>query len=314
MLPAHNTRVLLFLKGMAMGVADSIPGVSGGTIAFISGIYDELLASIRAISPATLRILLTHGPGKAWEAINGNFLLVLGSGILMALLLSANVVVWLLQQHYSYLMCFFNGLIIASVLFMAARLPKRNKAFWSLLVLGCAASIGISLLPQMPGMDNLYYYFFCGALAICAMILPGVSGAFILLILGAYEPVLRALTTLQWPVVLVFVTGCACGLLGFSRFLYWLLHSRRTATLAFLLGVLLGSLNSLWPWRKVITVEQEERGWVYATNLPPSLHDVITANPLSAPLLVLLLASGFLLVMGLELLGGKSGSKSNSSA
>ena len=129
MSPVGKNRVLLFLKGMAMGVADSIPGVSGGTIAFISGIYDELLASIRAISPATLRLLLTHGPGKAWEAINGKFLLVLGSGILVALLLSANVVVWLLQQHYSYLMSFFNGLIIASVLFMAAPLPKGNPAF-----------------------------------------------------------------------------------------------------------------------------------------------------------------------------------------
>lgn len=314
--PAARQQLLLFLKGMAMGAADSIPGVSGGTIAFIANIYDELLASIRAVNLHSAKLLWQQGPGAAWSAINGNFLLVLGVGIVGALAASANIVVWLLEQHYSYLMCFFNGLILASLPFVAARMSCFKPWYLLLFGLGIAMSVSLSLLPQLPGSAQLGYYFLCGALAICAMILPGISGAFILLLLGAYEPVLAALTSLDWPVILVFVSGCLVGLLSFSRLLYWLLQRARAATLAFLLGVLAGSLHALWPWRQVVPGVADNHN-VHALlryeNLAPMATDVHTGDALSWWGIVLLLLAGMLLVAALEWAGSKFKAKSSSS-
>ena len=308
-LPARAT-VLLFLKGMAMGAADSVPGVSGGTIAFIANIYDELLASIRAVNPATLRLLLSAGPRAAFEAVNGRFLLTLGLGLLTALLVSANLVLWLLTHAFSYLMCFFCGLILASVLYVGQQIPRWTPARVLLLLAGLLFSVSLALLPPLTGSDSLFFYFCSGALAICAMILPGISGAFILLLLGAYEPVLSALTSLQWSVIVVFAAGCASGLLGFSRLLYWLLQEYRAATLAGLLGILAGSLSSLWPWRREVV---DTVGQTRVEYLLPQSVDVVSGEPLSWVLALLLLAGGFLLVWGLERLGSKSGAKSNSS-
>jgi putative membrane protein len=302
--------LVLFLKGMAMGVADSVPGVSGGTIAFITNVYDELLASIHAINPGTLRLLSTQGPRAAFTAINGVFLLTLGLGILSALLLSANLVLWLLEHHYTYLMCFFSGLILASVWYLAQQVPRWDLRKALLLLLGLGFSVGIALLPRFHGVDSLPFYFFSGAIAICAMILPGISGAFILLLLGAYEPVLEALTGLDWPVVLVFAAGCLTGLLSFSRLLYWLLLRHRSATLAGLLGILAGSLYTLWPWRREVL---DLAGQGHAVYELPQAVDLLTGAPLSPWLAGALLLAGFFLVFGLELTGGKSGVKSSSS-
>jgi putative membrane protein len=309
-------RVLLFLKGMAMGAADSVPGVSGGTIAFIANIYDELLDSINAVNLRTLQILLGQGPGKAWKAINGNFLLTLGSGILLSLILFANVVLYLLAEHFPFLMSFFTGLIAASVWYVNQQIPEFTAGRMALFVAGIVFSVGLALLPPASGADNLLYYFFCGALAICAMILPGISGAFILLLLGAYEPVLTALTGMDWPVIVVFAAGCATGLLSFSRFLSWLLHAWRPQTLALLLGVLAGSLYSLWPWRELIPPTAVEA----AVNLGDAQYQNVgvlawsETNGRGAALLCLLLGmAGFTLVWGLETLGSKFGAKSTSS-
>lgn len=303
--------LLLFLKGMAMGAADSVPGVSGGTIAFIANVYDELLASIRSINPATLRLLFTQGPLAAFAAINGAFLLTLGLGILLALLLSANLVLWLLANQFSYLMCFFTGLILASVWYVGHQIPRWDLGKLVLVLLGLLFSIGIAVLPRFSGMDSLPFYFFSGAIAICAMILPGISGAFILLLLGAYEPVLQALITLDWPIVLVFSSGCLIGLLSFSHLLYWLLQQHRANTLAGLLGILAGSLYTLWPWRHEIT---DAEGVSRYVNGLPQAADVLTGRPLSLLLALALLLLGFLLVWGLEQVGAKSGAKSSSSA
>lgn len=313
--PAARQKLLLFLKGMAMGAADSIPGVSGGTIAFIANIYDELLASIRAVNLQSARMLWQQGVPAAWRAINGNFLLVLGLGILSALVVSANVVVWLLEHQYSYLMCFFNGLILASLPYVISRMPVFRTWYLLLFLAGGTASVALSLLPQLPGSPELGYYFVCGALAICAMILPGISGAFILLLLGAYEPVLSALTSLDWPVILVFASGCLLGLLSFSRVLYWLLHRARAATLATLAGVLAGSLYALWPWRRVLPAEQgsSEHALLHYQNLAPMAVDVHTGAVLSWWVMGLLLLGGIVLVAGLEWAGSKFKVKSSSS-
>lgn len=308
-------RVLLFLKGMAMGAADSVPGVSGGTIAFIANIYDELLAAIMAVNPATARLLFTRGFKAAWLAVNGEFLLVLGSGILLSLVLFANIVLYLLAEHYAALMSFFVGLIAASVWYVHRQIPAWTLPRTLLLLTGATASVLLALVPPFQGVDNLLYFFLCGAVAICAMILPGISGAFVLLLLGAYENVLRALTGMDWPVILVFAAGCAMGLLSFARLLFWLLRDYRAPTLALLLGVLAGSLYNLWPWREMLDTSP--------TVLP--LYRNISplqwmAEQGGAGLLVCLVlaVAGFLLVWGLETLVGnsglgKSGSKSNSS-
>ena len=296
--------LLLYLKGMAMGTADSVPGVSGGTIAFISGIYDELLASIGAFTPSLLPMLIKKGGiAKVWKQVNGNFLVVLGAGILSSLVLFAGLVVNLLETRYSYLMCFFSGLIIASVYFVGRQVPVWSTREGILLTAGAALSVLLSLLTPFSGLDNPLYYFCCGAVAICAMILPGISGAFILLLLGAYEPVLAALGNFELQTILVFAAGCGCGLLVFSRILAWLLRNHRAPALAMLLGILTGSLYTLWPWRNPVS-----------STMGPSFTDAVSGESLSVTLCFILAAGGLILVLALEQLGNKSKGKSNSSA
>jgi putative membrane protein len=308
-LPSRET-LLLFLKGMAMGAADSVPGVSGGTIALIANIYDELLGSIRSINLTALRLLFTAGPLAAFKAINGRFLLTLGLGVLGALLLSANLVLWLLEHAFTYIMCFFNGLILASVLYVAGQVPRWTAGRLLWLLLGLLFGIGLALLPPLSGFDSLLFYFFCGALAICAMILPGISGSFVLLLLGAYEPVLTALTAFDWSVIVVFAAGCGCGLLSFSHVLHWLLQQHRAPTLAGLLGILAGSLYSIWPWRREAV---DAAGQLQLEYLPLQAADAVSGEPVSLLLAGLLVIAGFLLVWGLERAGSKSGAKSTSS-
>lgn len=300
---------MLFLKGLAMGAADSVPGVSGGTIAFITNIYDELLASILAVNRDTARLLLTRGPRSAWLALNGEFLAILGSGILVALIGTANLVLFLLEEHYAPLMAFFVGLIAASVWHVNRQLPPWTGARLLLLLSGVTFSVAVALLPRFEGNDNLLYYFFCGAVAICAMILPGISGAFILLLLGAYQPVLLALTGLDFPVILVFAGGCLCGLLSFARLLFWLLRDLRAPTLTVLLGVLAGSLYNLWPWREAAAQEGAE---LLYRNISP-LQWAAREGWMALLLCLWLMLAAFALVWVLETLGGKSGKKSSSS-
>ena len=305
-------RLLLFLKGMAIGAADSVPGVSGGTIAFIIHIYDDLLAAILALKPSNLRLLFSQGMASAWRALHGDFLVTLGSGLLLAVVLSANLVVYLLENHYSYLMFFFNGLIIASLWCIVPQVTAWSRARLLLFLLGIVFSIGIALLPGFEGRDNLLYYFACGAVAICAMLLPGISGAFILLLLGAYESVLQGLTEFDLPLISVFAAGCLFGVLSFARLLSWLLDKRRQATMAALIGVLAGSLYALWPWRRPVAATTGDTLHLQV-NLPPAMTDVLTGQPLSPLLCALLAFGGCTLVVALEIISRKSGAKSNSS-
>jgi len=308
-------RVLLFLKGMAMGAADSVPGVSGGTIAFIANIYDELLGSIMAVNTTTARVLFSRGFKAAWLAVNGEFLLILACGLLASLVLFANIVLYLLAEHYAVLMSFFIGLILASIWYVHRQIPAWTLPRTLLLLAGTAASVLLALVPPFQGVDNLLYYFLCGAVAICAMILPGISGAFVLLLLGAYENVLRALTGMDWPVILVFAAGCATGLLSFARLLFWLLRDFRAPTLALLLGVLAGSLYNLWPWRELEV--SNTAGLPQYYNISP-LQWMAEQGGAALLFCLLLAVAGFLLVWSLETVVGnpglgKSGSKSNSS-
>lgn len=281
----NSSILLLFLKGMAMGAADSVPGVSGGTIAFISGIYEELINSIKSINIPALMLLFKEGPFAAWKYINGNFLLILLLGIVSSLYLFASTVEFLLEHYPRYLMSFFVGLIVASCWYMLGTIKRWSTNTVLLIAMGLLLSLGLAFLPLSTQAPGLLYIFFCGALAICAMILPGISGAFILILLGVYAPVLKAVSDLDWLTMAVFVAGCASGLIVFSNFLSYLFSHFRERTLSFLLGVLAGSLYTIWPWRvEVIDSSEGPSTWL---------------------VYFLLALFGFFLVYGLERFGSR---------
>lgn len=240
-------RLLLFFKGMAMGAADTVPGVSGGTIAFVTNIYEELVFSIQSCNFHALRILFSQGPGAAWRQINGAFLLTLLLGILCAAFLLANIVSYLLEIYEPFVMAFFTGLILASSLFLRKQVHGWTLDKILLLGLGILLALLMNFLPRYEQQPGLLFIFFSGAIAICAMILPGISGAFILVLLGSYESILQAVRNFDMGVLLLFIAGCASGLIAFSNILAYLLRHFHEQTLAFLLGILLGSLYTIWP-------------------------------------------------------------------
>ena len=255
-----KARLKLFLKGMSMGAADVVPGVSGGTIAFISGIYEELLASIKSLGTETLVILRKNGLKAAWRQVNGDFLATLLAGIGTSLLLLVRPITWAIVHHPVLIWSFFFGLIVASV-WLCGKLVKQ----WSLgpfvgLAIGTAIAVLIGVLNAGTGSDSLLFVFFSGAIAICAMILPGISGSFILLLMGMYLPVMNALKTFDVPVIVVFASGCLIGLMAFSRLLSWMFRTHHDLTVASLTGFLLGSLTIIWPWKEVLSVRTVHEG------------------------------------------------------
>lgn len=242
-----RAKMILFLKGMAMGVADSVPGVSGGTIAVISGIYEPLINALKRCNPMALTVLWQKGPTEFWRSIHGPFLLTLGMGILLSLLLMANTVLYLLDNHRVQVMTFFMGLVLASCWLLRREAGQWNVRTIVLFLLGFLLTAATAVLNPAAGSESLIYVFFSGMIAICAMILPGISGAFILILLGVYEPVLDALRSFDFAVVVVFAAGCAIGLLSFSHLLSWTFHYYRQQTYAILTGMLAASLIVLWP-------------------------------------------------------------------
>ena len=243
-----------------MGLGDSVPGISGGTIAVITNIYDQLIHSIRAVDRLALSEVLQGNFKVAWHHINGNFLLILAMGMLSGLLLSANTVLYLLEQHFEILMGFFIGLVFAASFLLLPQVSLRRASQLAGLCFGVALTVGIGMLEPLHGEPALWFLFFSGAIAISAMILPGLSGAFILLLLGAYEHMLTALVEFQFSAILVFVAGCGCGLLLFSRLLAWLLNDHHQLSYSVIIGMLLGSLSVLWPWQEVLAVYVDSEG------------------------------------------------------
>lgn len=268
-------RFILYLKGMAMGAADVVPGVSGGTIAFISGIYEELLRSIKAVGPETVQVLRKQGFKAAWQQVNGDFLATLLAGIATSILLLVRPITWAIAHHPVLIWSFFFGLIAASV-WLCGRLVKH----WSLipvvgLLVGTAVAVVIGLLNAGTGSDSYLFLFLSGALAICAMILPGISGSFILLLLGMYLPVMNALKNFDVPLIAIFATGCLFGLMAFSRLLSWMFQRHHDLTVASLTGFLLGSLTIIWPWKEVVSVRMVHEGKPDAHLAPFIQHNVL---------------------------------------
>lgn len=248
--------IIIFLKGLAMGAADVVPGVSGGTIAFISGIYEELLDAINSININTLKILKNKGFKAAYRSINGNFLFALLLGIGISILSLAKLIKWLLENEPILLWSFFFGLVLASVFYVGKQIRNWNTLKILMLIIGTSLGYYITILPAMATHETpAWFLFISGALAICAMILPGISGSFILLLLGAYKPVIEALDQRDIKTLLIVGIGAIVGLLTFSRLLKWLFDKHKYVTLAVLTGFIAGSLNKIWPWKQVIESE-----------------------------------------------------------
>ena len=248
--PIHYAWILL--KGMAMGAADVVPGVSGGTIAFISGIYEELIDTIGGIHPSLLKVWRKEGFPAFWKALNGSFLLALFTGIAISVVTLAKLISWLLSEHPVLVWSFFFGLVLASVIYVAKAIKKWEAGVLLMLVVGAVLAYLVVSLPVSENASGLPYLFLSGALAVCAMILPGISGAFILVLLGSYQTVLEAVHQQDIKVLAVTGVGAVFGLLSFARLLKWLFARYENATLALLTGFILGSLVKIWPWKHVL--------------------------------------------------------------
>ncbi len=242
----------VFLRGMMMGAADIVPGVSGGTIAFITGIYDRLLGSIRSFDVQALRLLGKGELAALWRHVDGAFLLALLAGIATSIFSLARLIGWLLDHHPVPLWAFFFGLIFASALVLLRQVDRWSGPRVLALLFGTGAALLVALSPAFTLGGGLVAVFVAGFIAICAMILPGISGSFILVLLGMYAPTLAAIRAFDVVYILVFALGAGAGLLCFSRLLHWLLARFHQETMALLTGFLLGSLVIVWPWKRAL--------------------------------------------------------------
>lgn len=241
--------LLLLLKGMAMGAADVVPGVSGGTIAFISGIYEELLETINSVNLGALKTLKNEGIKAAWKSINGNFIVTLFLGIGISIASLAKLISYVLEAHPILIWSFFFGLVLASILYVGKQVKSWNAGSIVSLIIGTGLAFWITILPPLSSSNELWFIFVSGMIAICAMILPGISGSFILLLMGSYQTVLGAVKDKEFFTIVVFMLGAIMGLLSFSKVLKWMFAKYHDLTIAVLTGFLIGSLNKLWPWK-----------------------------------------------------------------
>ena len=241
--------LVVALKGFAMGAANVIPGVSGGTIALLTGIFNELIESLNALmSVSSWRLLLKGRFSEFWKAIHGTFLLWLGIGIVLSVFSLAKLMEYVLSHHPVQTWAFFFGLIIVSAFFLLSDIKdwKWSDVLW--LVLGIVLGAVICLLSPTETTSDLWFIALCGAIAVCTMILPGISGSFILVLLGKYEYIMKAVSELNIPVLLVFTVGCVIGIVAFSKILHWLIGKYEKPTLLVLIGFTLGALVKVWPW------------------------------------------------------------------
>lgn len=292
-----------FLKGVAMGAADVVPGVSGGTIAFITGIYDTLLESIRRVNPSLLGIWKRDGFKAAFNHINGLFLISLFGGIFISIATLAKLISWLLVTHPIPLWSFFFGLILVSVFHMLKQVEQRTVSRFIFLLLGVAFAYSITVLKPLHMEPTSLNVLLAGSIAICAMILPGISGSFILLLIGMYTPVLGAVKSFDISILALFLSGCVVGLLTFSHLLSWLLRRFRDFTLVFLTGLMLGTLPKIWPWKETLTWRTNSKGEqvpLLQENLSPFDFEAVTSQPAQLGIAIVLMVCAIALVLGLE--------------
>lgn len=296
--------IILALKGCAMGMADVVPGVSGGTIAFISGIYEELLDSIRSVNATALKLLLRFRFAEFWRHINGRFLLPVLLGIAVAIFSLARLMTYLLVNHPIAIWSFFFGLIVASALLVARQIGRWDWRTLLAFVVGAVAAWWITVATPAETPNDWWFVMLSGAIAICAMILPGISGAFILLLLGKYQYIMHAVGEFNIPVIVVFVIGAAAGIISFSHLLSWLLKHLHDVTVAVLMGFMVGSLNKVWPWKETVETYLDSHGVaqpLMQTNIAPGTFEQLTGQPSLLMQAILLGIVGFMAIYGIEL-------------
>jgi len=262
-----QNKLSLALKGMAMGIAEVIPGVSGGTIAFITGIYEQLINSIKAFGPEAYNGFQSNGIKGFWDAINGDFLVTLLVGMLGGVIIGIFGITYLLENYPEPLWGFFFGLIVASALYIGRQIENWDIKKILALLIGIIIAYFITILSPAEGSTSPIYIFISGVLAISALLLPGISGSFILLLLGMYTiiiPTLKNFLNTFDPasliIIVIFGSGCLVGLLGFSRVLSWLFAKYKDISFALLTGFIIGALNKVWPWRNVSMIMNKETG------------------------------------------------------
>jgi putative membrane protein len=297
--------LIISLKGMAMGAADAVPGVSGGTIAFISGIYEELINTISGVNLSLITTLRKEGFFTFWKQLNGNFILALLSGIIISFVSFMRLAKYLLENHPILIWSFFFGLIIASIYFVGKQITKWHLASLVGIMVGAVIAYFITTIPASSVNENSYFLFFAGALAICAMILPGISGSFILVILGAYKTLSDAIHDFDFKKLALFVGGAIIGLLSFSHVLKWLFKKYHNLTLALLTGFIIGSLNKVWPWKKVLTWRENSEG-LQVPFLEESVSPFAFDGDNKIVLAISFMVIGFLTIFLLEKLGSKA--------
>jgi putative membrane protein len=291
-----------------MGAADIVPGVSGGTVAFITGIYPRLLLSVRSFDLHLLKLLARAELRAGWQYVDGGFLALLLAGILTSVFSLARLFSWLLHSYPQPLWAFFFGLIFASALLLLRQVPHWRWQQVLALVLGVTVAVAVALAPRGDMLDGNLGVFLAGFLAICAMILPGISGSFILVLLGMYSAVLMAVKNLELGFLMILAAGAAVGLVCFSRLLYWLLTQFRATTVALLTGFLFGSLLVVWPWKRVLSWITDRHGSLKPVQQLPVLPDEFMARTGDDPMVMvclLLMFSGFFLVWLIDRKGGR---------
>ena len=294
---------VLVLKGMGMGAADVVPGVSGGTIAFITGIYEELVHSIKNINFRTISTLWKEGLPAFWKAVNGNFLLSVVGGILISVLTLARILEYLLVNHPILIWSFFFGLVIGSAIFVARSIEKWNIGTVISLLAGIVIAWIITSFTPAETTEAYWFIFLSGALAICAMILPGISGSFILLLLGKYQFVLSALNEGRISIIAVLLAGALTGIIAFSHLLSWLLEKFHHLTIALLAVFMIGSLNKIWPWKVTVETYIDSHGEIQPLlqdNVLPGRFISETGTDPQILWAVLLALAGFLLIFLFE--------------
>jgi len=294
---------------MAMGAADAVPGVSGGTIAFISGIYEELISSISQVNFSLVKTLKEKGIKSAWKQINGNFLLALMAGIFISFVSFMRLAKYLLEHHPILIWAFFFGLVIASILYIAKQIEKWT--FLNILTGLLAAFLAyyITTLPSLANNDSPFFLFIAAAIAICAMILPGISGAFILVLLGAYKTLSTAFNDFDIKNILIFVAGAVTGLLSFSKLLKWLFNNHKNTTLVILTGFIIGSLNKIWPWKETLSTRLDSKGIeipVLQQSILPNKFTALYQLDAQVTTALSLMVFGFFSIIILEKIGEKS--------
>ena len=310
--------LVISLKGLAMGAADVVPGVSGGTIAFISGIYEELIETINKLDFGFFSLWKKEGFLTSWKTYNLSFLSMLFLGIAISILSLAKLIKWLLHNEPLLLWGFFFGLVIASILYIGKQITQWKPKVILGIVIAIILSYCITIAEPMASPDNNFYLLFCGFIAIIAMILPGVSGAFILLILGAYETFIGILNQFRdglisfdinmlWQAIykiLIIAVGAILGLKLFSKALNWMFKHHKNTTLAILTGFMIGSLNKIWPWKKVLSWRTNSEGIKVPYIEKSILPNYFDGNP-KILWVIIFMAIGFFLILVLERLAVK---------